>query len=46
MRKEIAISSEDESDDKKDDENDEALVGVVYSGGYGRIIDSGSDGLG
>ena len=46
MRKKIASSSEDESDDKKDDENDKALVGVVHLGGHGRIIDSGSGGLG
>ena len=38
VRKEIASSSENESDDKKDDENDEALVGVVHSGGHGRIL--------
>ena len=45
VRKEIASSSEDESDNKKDDENDEALVGVVHSGGHDRILDSGSGGL-
>ena len=46
MRKEIASFSEDEGDDKEDDKIDEALVVVVHSGGHGRIIDSGSDGLG
>ena len=46
LRKEIASSLEDEGDDKKDDENDEALVGVVHSGGHGKIIDSRLDYLG
>ena len=46
VRKKIASSLEDASDDKKDDENDEALVGVVHSGGHGKILDSGSGGLG
>ena len=46
VRKEIASSSEDESNDKNDDENDEALVGVVHSGGHGRILDSGLCSLG
>ena len=46
VRKEIASSSEDDSDDKNDDENGEALVGVVYSCGHSRILDSGSGGLG
>ena len=45
VRKEIASSSEDEGDDKDDDKNKEALVGVVHSGGHGRIMDSESGGL-
>ena len=45
MRKEIASSSEDEGDDKENDKNGDALVGVVHSGGHGKIIDSGSGGL-
>ena len=46
VRKEIASFSEDESDDREEDKNDETLVGVVHSGGHGKIINSGSDGLG
>ena len=30
---------DDENDDKEDDKNDEALVGVVHSGGHGGFID-------
>ena len=46
VTKKIASFSEDENDDKKVDENDEALVGAVHSGDYGRLVDSGSGGLG
>ena len=46
IRQEIVSSSEDEHDAKEDNKKDDALVGVVHSGGHGKIIDTGSGGLG
>ena len=40
VRKDISSSSEDEVDEKEDNQDLEALVGVVYPGGHGKVVDS------
>lgn len=42
IRLEIASYLEDEGDNKEEAKNDEQLVGVVHSGGHGKVIDSKS----